>query len=329
MKPLAPITALDLEILGPPTDRLREHILDGAPINDEPRAVANKQAAITSIAARLRGNSTFEALAQAPDNWILLDVQLPADAPNDPIERMACAIQRQWAVQHHDSGANWALLKAASDELGVPMRSDCVPEEGWHDSDTGYTALESESLQAPLRAFVRAMYDTTQAQLAELGVSEVIASRGVRYDTDSGSCPFQEGTSAQAPDLNALSAFSLDMSTALEFAAPLEPDEDIYVESSAVMAARVPASRIVSLPTSGLGSTMETELIIMGDASGLDKASVSTTSWRDGHPSRMNMPYQLAHLAVKIAPDLSALSAGAEQTRASDDLQIDTHRTSL
>jgi hypothetical protein len=151
------------------------------------------------------------------------------------------------------------------------------------------------------------MYGVTQQQLAALGVTQLVAHRGVRYDGAIEGCPYEAGIGASAPELNSMSSFSLDMRTALEFAAP-ESDlaDSQFISESVIISAVIPSSRIVCLPTTGLGSTAEMEVVVAGSA-GQDMASISCSSWSDGIADRLRMPWRESDMCV-AAPALSALA---------------------
>jgi hypothetical protein len=311
MQPLRPIT--DATQTGS-AGRLREHILRGERPDSHELAVANKTRAMCLIAAELAHSETFMRLSQCEQGEIILDLPMPETKDASDVERQVAILIAQWARGHHDSWANWALLAAAQSELGAPMRDDCFPAESGHDTTDW---LRDPAVQGPLREFVRAMYTVTQRELEQLGVTEVIASRGVRYDgVTTGLCPFDEGIRAADPDLNTLSAFSLDMSTAAEFACPSDEHFEDYTSHSAIISAVVPASRIVALPTTGPGSTWETELVVMSAPGGIDAASVACRGWMDGYADRALMPYRLEHM--KVSPVLSDLGSPQLDTPETD-----------
>ncbi len=312
MDPLAPIRAEDLPRLAASTKRLREHLLAGGSPDSNERAAHNKDSAMRLVAQKLEGNEAFAELGDCEQGEILLDVRLPALDGATDTERKVAALMKQWASGHHDSEPNWALLAAAEAELGAPMREDCWPADSspFDEGEGSMTWWKQDPAHSALKAFVRAMYETTQEQLQSLGIDEVIASRGVRYNDAVERCPFTGGLKADDPDLNTLSAFSLDVSTALEFACPSNDDFEDFTSQSVLIGACIPASRIVCMPTSGLGSTWETELVVMSAEHGIDQVSAHCQIWPDGSPDRMRMPYQLDHLVA--GPQLGSLSDASQ-----------------
>lgn len=115
------------------------------------------------------------------------------------------------------------------------------------------------------RAVVRAQYAITQRRLAEMGISEVSVSRGFWY-------PLTESTPDWVPDekgargtaevpLNAAASFTVRPEVASYFARR-EWDDEQYV--SVRLHGTVPASRILSLPRTGMGCLAEEEVVVIG-----------------------------------------------------------------
>jgi hypothetical protein len=101
-----------------------------------------------------------------------------------------------------------------------------------------------------LRSFARAQYDATQADLAARGITEVTVYRGTGV----------QGVSEGSVTLRPASSWSSDPSTAREFAATAA-DQD---GNAAVLAATVPASRVLSTPSTGVGCLSEDEVVLLG-----------------------------------------------------------------
>jgi hypothetical protein len=111
------------------------------------------------------------------------------------------------------------------------------------------------------RAYVRAMYDETQAWLAEQGITELPIVRG-HYLGDK---PVPDTV-----EMRPMSSWTTDLSMAEKFA-----DSTIYdvdggnkdpnrVKRGVVFKATVPASRVIAIPMTGIGAYHESEVVILG-----------------------------------------------------------------
>ncbi|WP_420879020.1 hypothetical protein [Rhodococcus sp. (in: high G+C Gram-positive bacteria)] len=115
------------------------------------------------------------------------------------------------------------------------------------------------------RAIVQAQYAVTQRYLADRGVSEVSVSRGMWFST-SGDAPAWvpaakgEHSRIEVP-LNPASSFTTRSEVSSYFARR-EWDDDEYV--SVRLHGTVPASRVLSLPRTGMGCLSEEEVVVIG-----------------------------------------------------------------
>ena len=107
------------------------------------------------------------------------------------------------------------------------------------------------------RSILRAMYNKTQSELKDRGITEVKAYRGVHIDPlEFSKMNAGGGIKNVQVKTNVLSSWSLSGSIAREFA------QDIT--GGVVFSSVIPASRILSLPTTGFGCLTEGELIVLG-----------------------------------------------------------------
>jgi hypothetical protein len=130
------------------------------------------------------------------------------------------------------------------------------------EADAFFDRTATKALQTTRKA-LRSMYDQTQAQFKAWGMDTVRASRGfsaVNATADN----WREGDTVQY-QMNALSSWSLSR-TRSEFFSGNTADATL-LESA------IPVSRIVALPTTGLGSAYEWEIVVLG-ASRPDTAKV-------------------------------------------------------
>jgi hypothetical protein len=123
-----------------------------------------------------------------------------------------------------------------------------------------YKEYTPEELHA-LRAYLRGMYNTTQAQLAKMGIKTVKLYRGMSIEKTweqpegimFGAKPtFQVGNVALQP----VSSFSMNPSTAHGFAYGHDHGMLIHIE--------VEASRVIGIGAGGLGTVYESEFCVLG-----------------------------------------------------------------
>ncbi|WP_137726205.1 hypothetical protein [Prescottella subtropica] len=115
------------------------------------------------------------------------------------------------------------------------------------------------------RAIVRAQYAVTQRYLADRGVSEVSVSRGMWFSTSGDApawVPASKGERSHGEvALNPASSFTTRSEVSSYFARR-EWDDDEYV--SVRLHGTVPASRVLSLPRTGMGCLSEEEIVVIG-----------------------------------------------------------------
>ena len=178
-------------------------------------------------------------------------------------------IQREWASSSSNGNerslavqmavAQKFGLTAASDQLrDGTMASRIWPSEQWWNEKV--QAVSRDPLQA---AYVKAVYDNTQAKLAKAGITELPLYRGMVMDPNS-PVSFHDdikqlvkkGTDTVMS--NPLTSWSASRVVALDFTH--RGDRDMSV----LMKAMVPASRIWSTAQSGPGCRSEYEYIVLG-----------------------------------------------------------------
>jgi hypothetical protein len=163
----------------------------------------------------------------------------------------------QWAFSSGDSHPeSVALQLAARAEFGLDVASLAHIDAA--------TLMEAtriyDEIGPGLRKFLRAQYDTTQEWFALQGIADVTAYRGMqladRAIVDAGFASTQE--MATAP----LSSFTADLTTAHHFTGAVISGRN--ADSLAIIASRVPVTRILSIPRTGLGCLNERELVVLG-----------------------------------------------------------------
>ena len=119
------------------------------------------------------------------------------------------------------------------------------------------------------RTALRAMYDKTQAELEAAGIKELTVFRGIYLkpiDIDSSGLAeaYDGDKKIKLKDSNTLESWSLSRSIANTFAEPL----------GVTLGMTIPASRVVSMPSTGFGCLAEREIVILskdGDVAKIER----------------------------------------------------------
>lgn len=218
---------------------------------DDPYGRAEAKNNVTqSISLRLRGNEAFERYADSGVG--------PLSSYYDmKMERAISGLIDQWAGSS-DSGEVWslALQRAVYTEFGLEEATlgRWAALEGGRVADAWKL---SEKLFADhelaLRAFVRAMYDESQAQLSASGIKELTLYRGMAYPREL--LPAEKFAPTEII-FQPASSFAADIATANGFVGT--NGEPILV------AVRVPAERILGSARTGFGCLGENEYVVIG-----------------------------------------------------------------
>ena len=184
----------------------------------------------------------------------------------------ADALVRQWASSSSDSQPlSLALQETVRKKFGCESAGDPLkPADEYLKADTKKILDQHSKV---LDAFVDATYENTQKRLSDLGVKELTLYRGLHFQDDAPGWVTAAVDSDNATDIgpagqwrtklndkceiqtNPLSSFTTSYVTAAEFAS-----QD---EHRIVCACKVPASRVFSFPTTGLGCLIEDEVVVV------------------------------------------------------------------
>jgi hypothetical protein len=167
---------------------------------------------------------------------------------------------RQWAHTSADEDLDSLFLqKMAKEEFGL---GDAIED---HFEKSIYGHFEhTEQMQRGAKKLLRAMYEHTQARLKAEGITEVLAYRGQRLRIAEMSKEMDVTTSAPQKlgiQLQPMSSFSASNVTAFNFATS---HLSTLKKAPVVLAAKVPASRIISVPGTGFGCHHESEYVVLG-----------------------------------------------------------------
>lgn len=191
---------------------------------------------------------------------------------------------RAWG-EGSNSRVSSALQHAARTELGLTTSAvrPTAPVSFKEDRDafagelrTLGSVLASGNHDGALRAYVRAVYDNTQAWLRREGVSGVTAYRGMNAVSGEHlptGLTWYAGspTGYRHPDWQRISdtsspltSWAISRYSAQQFAARTDLGIQQWGEHGVVEAAHVPASRIWSTPQTGPGANHENEIVVLG-----------------------------------------------------------------
>jgi len=198
----------------------------------------------------------------------------------------------QWAHSSNDDDMrSLAIQQDASDEFGVelseftkgkinrieqreisgissnPLTKEEIIAQGGTESDfeaqfKPFHSVKFESLMdSPTqRKVLRAMYNKTQSELKARGITEVRAYRGAIFSVDEYK-GIIKGFKNVNIKTNPLSSWSLSQETASGFATGAAGQK---AKRGVTFSSVIPASRILSLPTTGFGCLTEGELVVLG-----------------------------------------------------------------
>jgi len=178
-------------------------------------------------------------------------------------------IQRhlQYAI-HSDNQAEVDRLRPlynkAMEELGKAESLVDVISSHTYEAQVGPCFRNTPNPPAAIRKTLRAMYDRTQEQFRQAGVTEIVLYRGVTLEgSETGKGLPKEGSNVSVKG-NAIESWSSSYYAARRF-------------GNLVVAMRVPVARILSTPRSGFGCLHEEEFVVLGAAGGTDVGYVVTS----------------------------------------------------
>lgn len=280
-----------------------------------------KAATSAQLAAQLHGDPDWTAYVQE-HGYPFGDFpsKQPGHEKTDQyIEATAASgLLKAWAgTSSDDSMYSLQMQAAAGREFKLKGVSDYAEQRiAFKTSPTFEGGGEKDWSPASKRAaqkFVRAEYDTTQAQLAAAGVTSVPLYRGVRGQN--------LGTGLRTVKSNPLSSYSADYETAWRFGSQYGDDPSGIGD---VLSATVPASRILSTPFSGTGCLKEREFVVLG---GEDKVFSHFVSGQGPDRKGFNDDWVLQSNVEKFAEDepvdIDADLVNSDWTKQSWDLGVD------
>ena len=204
------------------------------------------------ISKRLEGNKDWEAFCQSD-----LGKQFASDPDVRDLEgqqeRVAARLMGWWASCSGDSAAySVAMQLAAQDEFGLTdAPSDHFGQEYPPSVDNAKAIYGQHGVG--LRAFLRAMYQSTQDWLQNAGIDSAPVFRGT--GGTKGTPKAGELTEVQ---LQPMSSFSSSPGMALWFT------PNARGHKGAVLYTSVPRERIIGTCQTGYGCREETELVLLG-----------------------------------------------------------------
>uniref|UniRef100_UPI003A8B61D0 hypothetical protein n=1 Tax=Kitasatospora sp. SC0581 TaxID=3394360 RepID=UPI003A8B61D0 len=173
---------------------------------------------------------------------------------------------RAEAVSHHVAG--WAATSNDHDADALALQEtarqafNLTDTMAWDHGDAGLDAETAAALAEDgpvLHAFLTAMWESTQAHFADLGVTHVTVHRGFTggYDDTHVSGIDGQGTVTDLP-LRPLSSFTTEEHVAADFAT-----HGGEVHTGYTISGDVPVTRILAVPGTGIGCLEESEIVIL------------------------------------------------------------------
>lgn len=208
--------------------------------------VANKKAVAESLSRTLSGDKAFRRLAAAVSR---------GDFSSDPVEDACAFLVHQWARTSADENEySLAMQLAAEKEFGLRPWKPFRHKSQWRTATNLY-----RDHGGAFRSFVRAQYDQTQRYFRERGVDSVYVFRGM--DRSKGLDQLRKppggktvATMRHRVPLQPMSSFSADFNESLGFAG---------LTHGTILAAEVPAGRVLSICRTGFGCLSEVEVVVL------------------------------------------------------------------
>ncbi|MFB7126179.1 hypothetical protein [Kitasatospora sp. NPDC056273] len=162
-----------------------------------------------------------------------------------------------WAATSNDHDAN-ALALQETARQAFNLTDTMAWDHGDADLDAEIAAALAEDGPV-LHAFLTAMWESTQAHFADLGVTHVTVHRGFTggYDDTHVSGIDGQGTVTDLP-LRPLSSFTTEEHIAADFAT-----HGGEVHTGYTISGDVPVTRILAVPGTGIGCLDESEIVIL------------------------------------------------------------------
>jgi len=216
-----------------------------------------KDAAARKIGNALKDDSDFQAFYRKHPELQRRLADYPLDYNES--ELAAANLISLWsATSADDSAMSIAMQLAARTEFGL---TDTWMGKSWG-KVAGITGWADEVTQSGMRKFLRMQYDMTQLELKRQGIGELQLVRGASWDAPIKGVKWnrkREISQRISVSLQPMSSFSSSIYNADTFAR-----REKY---RMVFAARVPAERVISIPSIGSGCWDEAEFIVLGGSS--------------------------------------------------------------
>lgn len=234
----------------------------------EPNAIPSQELSALSKAL-------YDEMDNLPNRWgepepqfkkaVLKDLDSRMKAAEPGLFKGVTADARRQAIR--DLIDNWAGTSGDSDARAVALQLVAREEFGLSSSTTAHFSAETleaagKFLDSPfsksgsqrelMGAFLRAQHEATQAWFSARGIEYVSLVRGARY------AEVIEGLGSVR--LQPLSSFSSSLTVADQFSGV----HTVGSTERAIHIIRIPVSRVLSSPITGLGCWGESEFVILG-----------------------------------------------------------------
>jgi hypothetical protein len=176
------------------------------------------------------------------------------------------------------SEAALEVQRAAADQAGLQSALHTLPDRHWELAGQYHDAL---------RAAVSSIYQATQTELRQAGITEAVLYRGMAIPNADLAPGFHGGTRDVHLSMTAegrpLSSWTTDAATARAFAESVVAERQERhqpAHTAVVLQARFPARRIFSTPHNGPGCLKEKEVVVLGGAMRVRAHTAPVGDWR-------------------------------------------------
>lgn len=239
----------------PADDLLAQGLKGKGSVDHKLNTVANRQAAKEQISADLAARLSIDPRWQAYIKKNPLQSRGVRHTTADKAEDVVSNLISGWAETSGDTDRAAIMMQVLAKEEFKLAGSvlDHIPADVLK---AVKASIKKEAVEAAgKRAFLRAMYDQTQAQLAAAGIDHVTVYRGLAVDAN-----LKAGSSIQA-SMQPMSSTSTHFQTARNFAIDSEAG---FNGAPIIVAMKVPRSAILSSSRTGFGCLSEHEYVTLG-----------------------------------------------------------------
>lgn len=270
-----------------------------------------RQALVTRLLGSERARQAWNRSFVGPDKYWSDPLEaMPERAQREAMRDTFLEDMRAW--NRSSTGFHsLSMQQAAVDEFGLDRQGlDGVRQRAIDANHVGPGVLRSADEEYAksgdwYRAELRALYDETQAKLKAAGLDKVAIARGLRWDSkDEVPAQVIEALPGMLNNKGVIDAHAQPISSWTAF--PDVANDFAQTKYSVVLRATVPASRILAMPSTGMGTMVEHELLVLDSPGSVGIEFARYTAWEN------DASFELTH-ATKANPyhdDLGRFTTG-------------------